>query len=160
MLLLFIGGIVLFIFSVIYIFKQYKIIRIKSLLPFILSVVLLFLVIARPFSPLFRNAEFSFKLDDREEVAHQILNGEIQPSNERGDLFKVSKKFNNSALSDGNEVLKMGNKLLFFTVRGVLDNFSGYIFSPDGSAPTNGDVQADIIEIKKINKNWYYVSCT
>lgn len=155
MLALFFGGIVLFILSVIHIFKKYKATKIKSLFPLLLSTVLLFLVIERPFSPIFQKLEFSLKLDERKKVAGQILKGEIKASDENGDLFPVRKN-----LSDGNEVLKIGNKLLFFTVRGILDNFAGYVYSPDGSRPTNGDVQANIVEIKKLNKHWYFVSCT
>ncbi|MGG3468287.1 hypothetical protein ABES02_12490 [Neobacillus pocheonensis] len=145
----------LFIISIIHIFKKYKATKINSLLPLLLSAVLLFLVIERPFSPLFQHVEFSLKLDEREKVAGQILKGEIKASDENSDLFPVSKN-----LSDGNEVMKMGDKLLFFTVRGILDNFAGYVYSPDGSEPTNGDVQANIVEIKKLNKHWYFVSCT
>lgn len=154
------GGIVLFIISVIHIFKRYKETGVKSFLPLILSVILIFLLIDRPLSPLFQNVEFSFKLDKREEVARQIINGEIKPSNDSGDLFLFPKKYNNSSLSDGNEVMKMNDKLFFFTVRGILDNFSGYVFSPSGLEPTNEDVQATIIWMQKMNNNWYYVSCT
>ncbi|ATP40337.1 hypothetical protein CSE16_09915 [Solibacillus sp. R5-41] len=121
---------------------------------------MIFLVIDRPLSPLFQNVEFSFKLDKREEVARQIINGEIKPSNESGNLFLVPKKYNNFSLSDGNEVMKMNDKLFFFTVRGILDNFSGYVFSPRGLEPTNEDVQATIIRMQKLNNNWYFVSCT
>ncbi len=159
-LILFLFAIVLFIISVIYIFKYYKDTKVNSFLPLFLSIVLLFLLINRPFSPLFQTIEFSFNLDEREEVANQILNGEIQPSNERRDLFQVPEHHNQSSLSQGKEVLKMDDKLFFFKVRGILDNFSGYVFSPDGTAPTNEDVQADIIELRKMNTNWYYVSCT
>lgn len=160
MILLFIGGIVLLILSIIHIFKKYKITKMKSLLPLLLSLVLLFLIFERPFFPVFQKAEFSFKLDEREEVAGQILKGEIRSSNEQGDLYPVPQKYNHSSLSDGNEVMKMNDKLLFFTVRGILDNFSGYVFSPNGSAPTNDDVQADIIKIQKMSDHWYYISCT
>ncbi|WP_157764784.1 hypothetical protein [Solibacillus sp. R5-41] len=159
-LLLLLGGIVLFILSVVHIFRRYKKTRVKSFLPLILSVTLIFLVIDRPLSPLFQNVEFSFKLDKREEVARQIINGEIKPSNESGNLFLVPKKYNNFSLSDGNEVMKMNDKLFFFTVRGILDNFSGYVFSPRGLEPTNEDVQATIIRMQKLNNNWYFVSCT
>lgn len=160
MLLLLLGGIVLFILSIVHIFKRYKKTRVKSFLPLFLSVTLIFLVIDRPLSPLFQNVEFSFKLDKREEVTRQILNGEIKPSNDRGDLFLVPKKYNDFSLSDGNEVMKMNDKLFFFTFRGILDNFSGYVFSPSGLEPTNEDVQATIIWMQKMNNNWYYVSCT
>lgn len=56
--------------------------------------------------------------------------------------------------------MKMDDKLFFFTVRGILDNFSGYVFSPSGLGPTNEDVQATIIRMQKMNNNWYHVSCT
>ena len=159
-LILFILAIVLFIFSIIYIFTYYKNTKVKSFLPLFLSIVLLFLLIVRPLSPLFQTIEFSFNLDEREEVANQILNGEIQPSNERRDLYQVPEHHNQSSLSNGKEVLKMNDKLLFFKIRGILDSFSGYVYSPDGTVPTNEDVQADIIELRKMNANWYYVACT
>ena len=119
MLLLFLAGVVLFILSIVHVFKRYKTTRAKSFVPLILSVVLLFLVIFRPLSPLFLQADFSFKLTQREEVAKLILNDEMKPSNERGDLFLVPKEFKFS-LSDGNEVMKVNDKLFFFTVRGIL----------------------------------------
>ena len=56
--------------------------------------------------------------------------------------------------------MKMNDNLFFFTVRGILDNFSGYVFSPSGLEPTNEDVQATIIWMQKMINNWYYVSCT
>lgn len=71
-LLLLIGGIALFILSVVHIFKRYKKTKVKSFLPLILSVTLIFFVIDRPLSPLFQKVEFSFKLDKREDVARQI----------------------------------------------------------------------------------------
>ena len=148
MLFLFLAGVVFFILSIVHIIKRYKTTKAKSLYPIILSVVLLFLVITRPLSPLLFQADFSFKLNQREEIATMILNDEIKPSNGRGDLFLVPKGYIFS-LSDGDEVMKINDKLLFFTVRGMLDNFSGYIFSPNGTEPTNEDVQANIIKIKK-----------
>ena len=159
-LILFILAIVLLIISVISIFKNDKDSKVKSFFPLFLSIVLLFILIVRPFSPLFRKIEFSINLDEREEVASQILNGEIQPSNERRDLYQVPEHHNQSSLSNGKEVLKLDDKLMFFKVRGLLDNFSGYVYSPDGTVPTNEDVQADIIELRKMNENWYFVSCT
>jgi len=159
-LILFILTIILLIISVISISKNYKEMKIKSFLPLLLSIVLLFILIDRPFFPIFQSIEFSFNLDEREEVANQILDGEIQPSNERRDLYRVPEHYNQSALSNGKEVLKIDDKLLFFKVRGILDNFSGYVYSPDGTVPTNEDVQADIIELRKMNTNWYYVACT
>lgn len=159
-LLLFIGGIALFILSVVHIFKMYRKTKVKSFLPLILCVTLIFLLIDRPLSPLFQKIEFSFKLDKREDVARQIINDKIKPSNDRGDLFLVPKKYNKFFLSDGNEVMKIDDKLFFFTVRGILDNFAGYVFSPSGVEPTNEDVQATIIKIQKMNNNWYYISCT
>ena len=126
---LFLLAIVLLIISVISTFKNFKDTKFKSFFPLFFSILLLFILIVRPFFPLFQTIEFSINFDEREEVANQI-------------------------------VLKIDDKLLFFKVRGVLDNFSGYVYSPDGIVPTNEDVQADIVELRKMDANWFYVSCT
>jgi hypothetical protein len=49
----------------------------------------------------------------------------------------VPEKYRKSFLSDGKEVMKINDKLLYFTNRGILDNFSGYVFSPDGKYNKN-----------------------
>lgn len=128
--------------------------------PLTLTVLLIILMINAPFSPLLRKAEFYFKFEDREDIVTSILNGEIETSNERGDLFRIPEGYDSLFLSDGKEVMRINDHFLFYTNRGVLDNFSGYVFSPDGVEPSDADVLAKIVKKQRMNKNWYYIACT
>ncbi|WP_438317034.1 hypothetical protein [Sporosarcina sp. FA9] len=154
----FVGAILILIFIIVDSLKNKQLKR--NVFPLVLSFLLILLMINQSFSPLLRKAEFSFKLGDREDVATSILNGEIETTNERGNLFRIPKGYGSSSLSDGKEVMKMNDKLLFFTKRGVLDDFSGYIFSPNGVEPRDEEVMAKIVKKQRMSKNWYYIACT
>jgi hypothetical protein len=49
-------------------------------------------------------------------------------------------------------------KILFFTFRGVLDSFAGFVYTSDDSAPKNGDFAGEFIINRKVQDRWYYVS--
>ncbi|MDN4608568.1 hypothetical protein [Sporosarcina highlanderae] len=156
-LISFIGIIVIMIFLIVDFFKKKE--RKANLVLLLVSFLLIFIMINQPFSPLLRKAEFTFNLENREEVANLIMDGEIQTSNSRGDLIPVPNGYSRS-LSDGREVMKVDDKLLFFTRRGLLDSFSGYVYSPNGVEPQDEDVMAKIVKKQKMSKNWYYIACT
>ncbi len=153
-----VGAILVLIFIVVYSLKNRQLKR--NLFPLVLNLLLIFLLIYQPFSPLLRKAEFSFNLEDRENIVNSIINGEIETTNTRGSLFRIPEEYRSSSLSDGKEVMKMNDKLLFFTSRGVLDNFSGYVYSPNGVEPTDEDVMAKIVKKQRMSKNWYFIACT
>ncbi|WOV84389.1 hypothetical protein PGH26_00125 [Sporosarcina jeotgali] len=157
-LISFVGGAILLIFWSVGFFKNRE--KGKNLVPLVMSLLLFFLLLANPLSPLIQKAEFNFNLDERDEIANLILDGKIQSSNTRGDLFHIPANYKGSSLSDGKEVMKVNEKLVFFTNRGILGNFSGYVFSPNGVEPNDKDLAANIVKLKKMKKNWYYVSCT
>lgn len=154
----FVGAIGILIFIVVEIVKNRKLKG--NLFPVVLSVLLIIIMSTQPFSPILRKAEFSYKFEHREEIAKLVLNGELEAVNVREDLFSIPNRFKSSSLSDGKEVMKMKGRLFFFTSRGVLDNFSGYVYSPNGGEPRDEDVNAKIVKKQRMNKNWYYISCT
>ncbi|MNR19056.1 hypothetical protein D3C85_1358200 [compost metagenome] len=51
-----------------------------------------------------------------------------------------------------------GGDVFFFTFRGILDNFSGFIYSSSDQEPQQEDFGGDFKEIKRIDNNWYWVS--
>ncbi|GKV70516.1 hypothetical protein NCCP2716_30140 [Sporosarcina sp. NCCP-2716] len=157
-LIMFVGGVFLLILLGIGFFKRKE--KGKNFIPLIMSLLLFFLLLANPLSPLFQKSEFNYNLDERVEVANLISDGKIQSSNTGGNLFHIPANYKSSTLSDANEVMKVNEKLVFFTNRGILDNFSGYVFSPNGVEPNDEDLAANIVKMKKMKKNWYYVSCT
>lgn len=40
------------------------------------------------------------------------------------------------------------------------DNFSGFVYSPDGTEPKPTEAGTDIVYEKQMNKYWFYISCT
>ena len=48
--------------------------------------------------------------------------------------------------------------VLFFTYRGVLDSFSGFVYSSNDERPVNGDFDGDWHEVKQIEPHWYFVA--
>lgn len=54
----------------------------------------------------------------------------------------------------GGEVVieKNGKLIVFFMYRGVLDNFSGFVFSPSDKKPTQHDFNGDFKQILKARR--------
>ena len=50
--------------------------------------------------------------------------------------------------------------VLFFTFRGVLDNYSGFLYVPDGGSPSLfSDLdEQQFTQIVPLEENWYFVS--
>jgi hypothetical protein len=63
-------------------------------------------------------------------------------------------------LSESGEVLidrRDGKSfILFFTFRGILDRFSGYVYSPTDDPPAKDQFLGDGIEIDHVAPNWYW----
>ena len=50
--------------------------------------------------------------------------------------------------------------IFFFTFRGILDNFSGFIYRSDDNPPLNGDFSGDFVEMKKLRSHWFWAAST
>ncbi|MTH53234.1 hypothetical protein GKZ89_07390 [Bacillus mangrovi] len=150
-----IAGIIFLFITIPHVWKSGKETSLQKLLPLMLNLLLLAGIILNPLQPAFQAAEFSLKYQDRMETVSLFQDKKLEQSRDGTGLYKVD-----SSLSDGSEISKAGDKLLFYTNRGVIDNFTGYIYSPDGEPPAEEEVQADIVEIRQLNESWYYVDCT
>jgi hypothetical protein len=48
--------------------------------------------------------------------------------------------------------------IFFFDFRGILDNFSGFVYSTDGTKPTNDDFGGQFFEVEQLRPNWFWAS--
>jgi hypothetical protein len=50
--------------------------------------------------------------------------------------------------------------VFFFTFRGILDNYAGFLYVPSGGKPTEySDLnEPQSVEIEHLEGNWYYAS--
>lgn len=155
---LILGELILIAYSIVMVVKKYKNIRFKSVFPLLFCILFFVQLIYAPQSEWISDLSFKMKYDKRMEIVKMYEKHELKTSSDSYGLLVLPKGYKSS--SDSGEVVPLGNKLMFFDVRGVIDNFSAYVYSKDGTPPTKSDVNADIIYIEKINKHWFYISCT
>jgi hypothetical protein len=136
----------------------------KAVAPLSINVMAALIVIFVPFTELTTNLNFRGHLGARMEVVNDVLAGKyenrIQNAGGSGDLIALPSRL--SALSSsGGEIVRFRQNetlILFFDYRGILDSFSGFVYSTDDVPPKPGDFGGKFFEIERLRKNWFWVS--
>ncbi len=143
---------------------KFKDIGKKSLAPIGIQVTAFLLVIYVPFTMLWLNVDYIINKEQRDVVVAQILSDQLKPNVEHNSSL-IHLGDNYSGLSRGGNDIVIENHagltyVFFFTFRGILDNYSGYLYVPEGGSPEKySDLnETDVTEIKQIENNWYFVS--
>jgi hypothetical protein len=121
----------------------------------IASAVLIFV----PFSEINTKIDFELHLRARTAAAEQIVRSRAtSPTTETGKVEFVQLP----ALSEDNEGMYLrtpnNQMVFFFTFRGILEHFSGFVYSATDAAPERDDFDGDLIEIQHLRKNWYWAA--
>jgi hypothetical protein len=103
--------------------------------------------------------DFKLNKKAREEVVQMIRNSSLKPNvPHSSSLIQLPEKYHRLSKGGGEIVIeKNGNLILFFTYRGILDNFSGFVYSPNDKKPSQRDFDGDFKQVEKLDKNWYFV---
>ncbi|MGE1114644.1 hypothetical protein ACQJ0K_23100 [Priestia megaterium] len=148
--------IIMTIWTSIHLFKK------RKWQPFVIQLITISLWFLFPFNQVNLDLNFKIHQDKREEVATQIENGVIKPNvSDSPSLIQLPKKYTQLSKGGGDIVVETKGKaksILFFTYRGMLDNFSGFVYNPNDNKPSKSDFNGHFKQIKKVHKNWYYVS--
>ncbi|MED3943355.1 hypothetical protein [Priestia megaterium] len=148
--------IIMTIWTLIHLFKK------RKWQPFVIQLITISLWFLFPFNQVNLDLNFKIHQDKREEVATKIENGVIKPNvSDSPSLIQLPKKYTQLSKGGGDIVVETKGKaksILFFTYRGMLDNFSGFVYNPNDNKPSKSDFNGDFKQIKKVHKNWYYVS--
>ncbi|KLV29587.1 hypothetical protein [Priestia megaterium] len=148
--------IIMTIWTLIHLFKK------RKRQPFVIQLITISLWFLFPFNQVNIDLNFKIHQDKREEVATKIENGVIKPNvSDSPSLIQLPKKYTQLSKGGGDIVVETKGKaksILFFTYRGMLDNFSGFVYNPNDNKPSKRDFNGDFKQIKKVHKNWYYVS--
>ena len=130
--------------------------------PFVIQLITILLWLFFPFNQINLDLNFRSHQDKREEVATKIENGVIKPNVPNSpSLIQLPKEYTQLSKGGGDILVETKGKaksILFFTYRGMLDNFSGFVYNPNDNKPSKSDFNGDFKQIKKVHKNWYYVS--
>ena len=100
----------------------------------------------------------------RQEVVEKVYSGELVPNvRHNSSLIALGAEYSKLSMG-GNEIVVQDIDglvyVFFFTYRGILDNYSGFLFVPDGGDPRNySDLnEDDVTQIVKYADNWYWAS--
>ncbi|PEL16845.1 hypothetical protein COF37_28555 [Bacillus wiedmannii] len=149
-------------FFVIFIIGIINFIKCKNWKPLVIQLFIIIICIYVPFVKIYMKLDFIIYKEDRKQVIELIEQKKLIPNVEyNNEMIHLPKQFV-SASKNGGDILvqeKENSTLIFFyTYRGILDNFSGFIYSFNDIKPIKSDFNSDFKEIIKIEKNWYYVT--
>jgi hypothetical protein len=119
-----------------------------------------------PFSETTIDDDFYKYFDSRIVVLEKIKTGELI-GNVGYNSGLIHLPFLYPLLSKGGNDILVENgkdgkqKVLFFTYRGVVDNFAGIVYKEDNLPPNEEDFGCGtLLESKKFQDNWFWMSCT
>ena len=148
-----------FIFTIILAITQ--IFRKKDWKPIIVqcaTIVILFLV---PFNQIIIDIDYKWNKSKREQVITMVNENQLKPNVSYNDsLIHLPNKLQHLSSGGGDIIVEQaGNhkRILFFTFRGILDNFSGFVYSPTDEMFPRTAFDSDFKDIQRIEKHWYYV---
>lgn len=134
-----------------------------SLIPTLICAAAIATVLLVPFTQLWLKANFAWYRAEREDVVRKVGDGSLQP-NVAHNASLIALDGETWGLSaGGNEIVveKHDGKtyVFFFTFRGILDNYSGYLFAPDGAEPAQfWDLNEPAVELIEVDDNWFFAS--
>ncbi|MBD5798595.1 hypothetical protein BHU24_28765 [Bacillus pseudomycoides] len=149
-------------FFVMFILTIIHVIKYKNWKPFVIQIIIIVFWLCTPFTLIYLKLDFIIHKENRTEVVELINHKELTPNvNHDNRQIHLPKQFATTSKGGGDVRIQHGENgisVFFFTYRGILDNFSGFIYAPNDVKPNKSDFNSEFKEITKIEKNWYYVS--
>ncbi|MCA9354441.1 MAG: hypothetical protein KC877_02895 [Candidatus Kaiserbacteria bacterium] len=162
-LIIFVAGpvyifyLVTLVLSVVYLFKKWKSLKYNAMIPFGASYIALILLTAFPFVEAKIYIDFYVNKYQFNRTVEMVHSGEIYPNTDYNRSM-IHLPLGYRHLSKGGGDIEVGeNYVFFFTFRGVLDNFSGYVY---GHADPKRDLGCDVIDDIDLGNNWKWISCS
>lgn len=150
-------------FSLSCLFK-FKEIRWLATVPLATQLVAFTILELVPFTKLWIEIDYHLYESQRQEVVERVYSGELVANvTHNSSLIALGSEYSTLSMG-GNEIVVQdieGLKyIFFFTFRGILDNYSGFLYVPDGGDPRRyADLdEDDVTQIIKFADNWYYTS--
>ena len=145
-------------FSIVLPLRRWRVLRFASLFPLIALTVVLVSSLYIDFTELWLDVNFAVGRSVRERIVRQVAAGDLRPNVDYNrSLIHLPARYHELSLGGG-DIMIEGSKVFFFTYRGILDNFAGFIYCPDDVPPVSGAFGGEFFIEKKMADRWYYVS--
>jgi hypothetical protein len=149
--------------SLLHLFLGFKRHRLYAVLPLTLNLAASWIAAAVPWTSVTLDQDFRWNLAAREKVVGMVRSGELHSDRpDEPDLIHLPFWYGHVS-EDGVIMLERrgdATAIFFFTFRGILDNFSGFIYRSDDNPPFNSDFGGDFKEMKKLRSHWFWAAST
>jgi len=129
---------------------------IRAALPLRVNAVVIASVLMIPFTDIWLKINFATQLAARESVVEMVARGELAQSHN----FSVELPEQYRHLSKQGRILvetEAGvTRVFFFTFTGVLDNFSGFMYTSDDRPPGTMSFLGDWFQVDRWRPHWYF----
>jgi hypothetical protein len=136
-----------------------------ALFPLLLNVAIVLIVMFVPFTRLTTQMDFRLRYDARMAIVSNVLDGRYESlthnRGSRGDLITLPAQLSYLS-SGGGDIVRWhrqdGTLIFFFSYRGILDSFSGFVYSTGDAPPKDGDFGGRFVEIERLRQNWFWAT--
>jgi hypothetical protein len=129
----------------------------KSFLPIIINGSTLLILLYVPFTTIRLSIEFTMNRNGYEYIIQMVESGQLKP-NEYGRVelppdYRYLSKGGGDIMVDTSDGI---TSIFFYTYRGVLDNFSGYMYRSNDTHPIRDFMGGDWAETTRKDRYWYF----
>jgi len=138
-----------------------------ALFPLAVNALTIAIVTFVPFSLLTTELDFRAHYQARMAVVSSVLDGRyenlVQSRGGRGDFIALPGQLSYLS-SGGGDIIRLRRQnatlIFFFDFRGILDSFSGFVYSTDDSPPRDGDFGGRFAKVDRLRPNWFWATST
>ncbi|MYL32572.1 hypothetical protein GLW08_16655 [Pontibacillus yanchengensis] len=128
----------------------------RPILVHVITIVVLFI----PFNNMMVHVKFNMNKSDFKKVVEMVESKELEPNvPNQPTLIKLPDSYDHLSSGGGEIRIKdNGNQLsiLFYRNRGILDNYTGYLYAEDSS--DFGEFGLERNDVNQLEDYWYYVT--
>lgn len=128
----------------------------RAIFPLLINMITFLILWFVPFTSIWLDFEFRLNKSKYDDIALMVENGQIHP----GDIGYAQLPPEYEHISRGGQIIiKKENgvtSVFFFTFRGVLDSFSGYMYRSDDTPPPEYFMYGDWFQIERNQPQWFF----
>ena len=143
--------------SLVYLAVRFGRSPIRAFAPLAINITTLLTVTFVPLHSLALDLQFAVDLPRYSQVIALIEESAISP--DEWGRASLPERYESLSRGGGDIIIERAEDHLyvfFYTYRGILDNFSGFMYRSDGSAPRQYDLGGDWQEIEPLRPNWFF----
>lgn len=143
--------------AIIYIVKNVKAEKWKAFIPLAILAASLTMYVTFPFTKVRLDCDFKLNLTARNQIIDMIKTGKLMPEEKNKTLITLPQRYKHLSKGGGEVMVEKHSEhqvYLFFTYRGILDNYSGFVYDPAENA--QAELCHEYVEVERLGDCWYF----